>query len=85
VELSPRGIPEWDWGKYYPGGTVQAKVIDSRLAEQMQFWAAIGHPSGPDFLAGDYLKAHPENEWMRGLLRDMKAQPWTRFSIDMRP
>jgi len=22
---SPRGIPEWDWGKFYPGGTVQAK------------------------------------------------------------
>ena len=66
MELSPRGIPEWDWGKFYPGGTVQAKVMDGRMAEKMQFWAAMGHPSGPDFLAAEYLKAHPENEWMRG-------------------
>jgi hypothetical protein len=85
VELSPRGVPEWDWGKFYPGGTVQAKVMDGRLAEKMQLWAAMGHPGGPDFLAADYLKAHPENEWMRGLLRDLKAQPWTLFTTDMRP
>jgi hypothetical protein len=84
VELSPRGIPEWDWGKFYPGGTVQAKVMDSRLADKMQFWVAIGHPSGPDFIADDYLKAHPENAWMRGLLRDLKSQPWTLFTIGMR-
>jgi hypothetical protein len=29
--------------------------------------------------------AHPENAWMNGLLRDLKAQPWTLFSIDMKP
>src|SRR3954447_27061888 len=23
VERSPRGIPEWDWGRFFPGGTVQ--------------------------------------------------------------
>jgi hypothetical protein len=84
VELSPRGTPEWDWGKFYPGGTVQAKVMDGALAEKMQFYAAIGHPSGPDFIAGDYLKAHPENEWMRGLIHDMKAQPWTLFGRNMK-
>jgi hypothetical protein len=85
VELSPRGAPEWDWGKFYPGGTVQAKVMDSRLAKKMQLWAAMGHPGGPDFVAADHLKAHPEHEWMRGLLRDLKAQPWTLFTADMKP
>jgi hypothetical protein len=84
VERSPRGAPEWDWGKFYPGGTVQAKVMDSRLAEQMQFWAAIGHPSGPDFIVADYVKAHPENAWARDLLRDLKAQPWTLFAVQMK-
>jgi hypothetical protein len=85
VELSPRGAPEWDWPKFYPGGTVQAKAMDSRMAEKLQLWAAMGHPAGPDFLPEPFLKAHPEYEWMRGLLRDMKAQPWTLFTADMKP
>ena len=29
VEITSRGVPEWDWGPYFPGGTVQSKVIDS--------------------------------------------------------
>ena len=81
VDHSPRGIPEWDWGKYFPGGTVQAKAIDSELAGRMQFWAAMGHPCETDFIASDFLAQHPEYEWMRGLLQDMKTRPWTQFSI----
>jgi hypothetical protein len=84
VELSPRGAPEWDWGKFYPGGTVQAKVMDGGMADKMQLWAAIGHPGGPDFIAADYLRAHPESPWMHGLLRDMKSKPWTLFKAGMR-
>jgi hypothetical protein len=80
VDQSPRGTPEWDWGKYFPGGTVQAKVVDSAMTEKMQLWAAMGHPCAPDFLAEDFLKQHPEYEWTRGLLRDMKTQPWTQFT-----
>jgi hypothetical protein len=84
VELSPRGAPEWDWGKFYPGGTVQAKATTSTMAEKLQLWATMGHPGGPDFVAEAYLKAHPENKWMQGLLKDLKAQPWTLFSADMK-
>ena len=80
VDRSPRGIPEWDWGKFYPGGTVQAKAIDARMAEKLQFWAAMGHPCGEDFIAEVFLREHPEYDWMRGLLRDMKSQPWTIFA-----
>ena len=43
VEVSPRGVPEWDWAPFYPGGTVQAKVIDGALAGQMAFWGQVGH------------------------------------------
>jgi len=84
VDISPRGIPEWDWGKFYPGGTVQAKAIDARMAEQMQFWAAMGHPCGKDFIAADFLRDHPDYDWMRDLLRDMKSQPWTMFASGMK-
>jgi len=84
VDLSPRGIPEWDWGKHFPGGTVQAKAMDSTMAAGMQLWAAMGHPCAPDFIAADFLKQHPEYDWMQGLLRDMKTQPWTLFASGMK-
>ncbi len=83
VEISPRGAPEWDWGPFYPGGTVQSKVIDGTLADKMVFWGQIGHHSS-DFIADEYLAKHKEYEWMRGLLKDMKCGPWTRFEADMK-
>jgi hypothetical protein len=84
VDLSPRGISA-DWGKNFPAGTVQSKVIDSALARQMSFWGAIGRQCAGDFIADKFLADHPEYEWMRGLLRDMKTQPWARFAISMKP
>jgi len=83
VETSPRGVPEWDWTPFFPGGTVQAKVIDGALAGNLTFWAQVGH-HGSDFIAQDFLKEHKEYEWMRGLLRDMKCQPWCRFEAGMK-
>lgn len=77
TDNSPRGIPEWDWAPYFPGGTVQAKVVDATMAGQMRFVASMGHACAPDFVAEDFLKAHPEYSWMRGLLRDMKTEAWT--------
>ena len=76
-------MPEWDWGKYYPGGTVQAKATNGTMARKMQLWAAMGHACAPDFVAPDFLNGHPEYGWMRGFLRDMKTQPWTLFTAGM--
>jgi len=84
VDTVSRGLPEWDWGPYFPGGTVQAKVTSAVMAEKMQLWAAMGHPCAPDFVAADFLTRHPEYDWARGLLRDMKTQPWTQFTSGMR-
>jgi hypothetical protein len=84
VERSPRGIPEWDWGKFFPGGTVQAKAVDSQMASKMQIWAAMGHPCGYPLVVSSFLKEHPEYGWTKDILRDMPSQPWTTFSSDMR-
>lgn len=81
VEASPRGIPEWDWGPYYPGGAVQGKAMDSTMAKAMSFTARRGHPCGTDFLADDFLKKHQEYEWERSVMPDMQAGPWTLFKI----
>ena len=69
---------------YFPGGTVQAKVTTATMAEKMQLWARDGPSVRPDFIASDFLAAHPQFAWARGLLRDMKTQPWTEFTSGMK-
>ncbi len=79
ADASPRGIKEWAWDAYNPGGAVQGKATDSKMASKMSFVARVGHPCGADFLATDFLEHHPEYAWQKPLLRDMKAGPWTTF------
>ena len=79
VDASPRGVKEWGWEAYSPGGAVQGKATDSKMAANMSFVARAGHPCGADFLAADFLEHHPEFSWQKPLLRDMKAGPWTTF------
>jgi hypothetical protein len=83
VEGVAAGIPEWEWGPYYPGGTVQAKAMDATMAGALQMWAAMGRPCAPDFKAAPFLAAQPQFGWMRPLLRDMPSGPWTRFAAGM--
>jgi len=80
VEVSPRGVKEWEWAPYNPGGAVQGKATDSKMAAKMSFAARAGHPCGADFLATDFLEKHPEYAWQKPLLHDMKAGPWTVFT-----
>jgi hypothetical protein len=79
VDASSRGVKEWAWDAYTPGGAVQGKATDSKMAAEMSFVARAGHPCGADFLAADFLERHPEYSWQKPLLRDMKAGPWTTF------
>ncbi|HEV2490627.1 MAG TPA: C45 family peptidase [Candidatus Acidoferrales bacterium] len=79
ADVAERGIPVWDWGPHYPGGAVQGKVTDSKMAEQMSLIAHMGHPCGANFYAKPFLAAHPEFAWEAPALRDMLAGPWTQF------
>lgn len=79
ADASPRGVKEWDWAAYNPGGTVQGKVTDSKMTASMSLRARAGHPCGADFVAKDFLEQHPEYSWQKPVLRDMKAGPWTTF------
>jgi hypothetical protein len=79
VDASPRGVKEWGWDAYNPGGAVQGKATDSKLAANMSFVARAGHPCGADFVAADFLEHHPEYSWQKPLLRDMMVGPWTTF------
>jgi hypothetical protein len=80
VDTSARGVKEWAWDGYNPGGAVQGKAADSAMAAKMSFVARAGHPCGADFLAEPFLAQHPEYGWQKPYLRDMKAGPWTMFT-----
>jgi hypothetical protein len=76
---SPRGVPEWQWPPYSPGGAVTAQAADSTMAKNMSLQARAGYPCGEDFIADKFLKEHPEFDWQRSILQDMKGNPWAEF------
>ncbi|HEY6976085.1 MAG TPA: hypothetical protein VH396_07335, partial [Chitinophagaceae bacterium] len=80
IDEDAKGCEEWDEGPYYPMGAVQGKVTTADLAQQMQFWAHMGHPCGQDFIGEKFYKAHPEYAWQSKYLNNMLAYPWTLFS-----
>jgi hypothetical protein len=68
-----RGVP------FGCDGTVDAKVVDASMAKQMSFAARFGSACGTPFVAGKFLEAHPQFEWMTSTLPDRPAQPWANF------
>jgi hypothetical protein len=80
VDKVKRGVPEWEWKPYYPGGAVTGKVADSDMAAKLSIEAHAGHPCGEDFLAAPFLAAHPEYSYLKPILKDMKSGPWTGFT-----
>jgi hypothetical protein len=74
IDNSPRGSRP-----YEPFGAVQSKVTDTEMASRMSLIAHLGHPGGQSFYVKPFLKAHPEYDWEKSILRDMPAYPWTTF------
>jgi hypothetical protein len=79
VDADAKGLPEFSWAAFYPGGAVQGKATSAALARELKLWARMGHPCGRDFEAAGFAAAHPEWAWQLPHLRDMKAHPWTLF------
>ncbi len=78
ADLDPQ--PGWSQGvPFSPGGTFDAKVVDSRMAKQMAFAARWGSACGIAFDARKFLAAHAQFDWMEGILKDRPTQPWTEF------
>lgn len=79
IDQDAIGAKEYSWPAFYPAGSVQGKVTTTDLANQMKFWARMGHPCGEDFIASTFFAQHPEYNWQAKYLRDMKSYPWTLF------
>jgi len=80
IESDQRGLPEWEYGPNYPGGTFDAKATDTELAKRGAFWGHWGRPCDTPFMKEQFLVEHPEYEWQRRGLQDIRTYPWTLFS-----
>jgi hypothetical protein len=80
IDLSPRGSKPWQ-SEFGPAGAVQAKVSDAAMAERLSLSAAMGHSCGIDFKAAEHLRRHPQFQWQKQYLRDMKSHPWMVFAV----
>lgn len=68
---------------YKPGGAFDGKVIDSDLAREWKFWAKWGSPCGIGFEVKNFLEKHSQYDWLENYLKDIPAQPWTIFPINI--
>ena len=78
-ELDPEPGGPWPGVPYGCAGTVDAKVVDATSARQLSFAARWGSACGTKFDAARFLAAHPQFEWMEGILHSRPSQPWTVF------
>ena len=78
-ELDPDAGGQGHGVPYDCSGTVDAKVVDTPMARQMSFDARWGSACGTSFRAQKFLTAHPQFEWMTGLLDDRPSRPWVTF------
>lgn len=78
-DLDAEAASSWPSVPYGCAGTVDGKVVDAALARRMAFDARWGSACGMPFVAHKFLAAHPQFEWMTGLLKDRPAEPWTEF------
>ncbi len=63
-----------------PGGTIDAKVVDTAMAKRMSFAARWGSACGRTFDAQKHLRDHPQFDWLEGLLKDLPSEPWVEFT-----
>ena len=78
-ELEHDPLQQWPTVPNQPWGTMDAKVVDSKMAKQMSFAARWGAACGMAFDARKFLQENPQFDWMKEILRSRPSEPWTEF------
>jgi hypothetical protein len=84
-ELENRPFQQWPTVPNNPSGTLDAKVVDTKMAKQMSFAARWGSACGTPFDAKQFLTDHAQFEWMKDILQSRSSEPWTEFVAGERP
>jgi hypothetical protein len=79
-DLESRPFQQWPTVPNNAWGTVDAKVVDAKMAKRMTFMARWGSACGLPFDAPKFLAAHPQFDWMKDILRSRPSEPWTAFA-----
>lgn len=78
---SPWGAPGDTWAvPFFPAGSNDAKVVSADMAARMRIAARWGSADGVAFDARAFLAAHPQFDWMEGILKSRPAEPWVSFA-----
>lgn len=62
---------------FFPGGSVDGKVVSADLAERMCFSGIFGRADGAPFDAEEFLRVHPQWSGQAEFLKSRPNQPWT--------
>jgi hypothetical protein len=79
-EMEARPIQQWPTVPNDAWGTLDAKVVDSKMAKRMSFAARWGSACGTPFDAAKFLLDHPQFEWMKEVLQSRPSEPWADFA-----
>jgi hypothetical protein len=66
---------------FYPRGCTDGKVVDSKMARNLQFEGRFGSACGRVFNAKNHFKLHPEYKSWEPYLKNISNEPW----ITIRP
>ncbi|MBU1118381.1 hypothetical protein KKH43_00680 [Patescibacteria group bacterium] len=66
---------------FEPKGSVDGKVTSSSLAKELSFDARWGSSSGMEFDANEFLKQHPQWDYLRNYLFDRPTKEWSQFGV----
>jgi hypothetical protein len=78
-ELDPLFVPDKYSKPFYPSGAFDAKIVDSKLAKEMKFWAKWGSACNIPFDAKKFLSENPQYDYLEGYIHDRETEPWTLF------
>jgi len=67
---------------FYPYGCTDSKVVNSKMASNMEFMGRMGNACGTPFYTETFIREHPSYKKWRTVLNDMPRQNWSTICID---
>ena len=65
--------------KFQPIGCTDAKVVDTEMALNMEFYGIFGSACGRKFSAKEHIKKHPEYKHWAPFLQDFPKYKWSKL------
>ena len=67
---------------YQPRGAVDGVVATSETAQNFTFWGRWGSACGMPFSAAEFLRQHPQFDYLEAFLSDRPSRPWSYLGVE---